>query len=436
MQALLSYDQSPPIAAPFRFFLTAPLFGVLAGILLTWQGPELLASRWTPGALALTHLITVGFMLQVMLGALVQILPVVAGANLPKPSLVSAVVHLAMSFGALFLAVAFLRFDPYWFGAATVFLGAGTTVFIAAAAQALLGVPSTSPTISGLKLSLVGLGVTVTLGVLMSLAISGSIELPLLQVADIHLGWGFVGWGLVLLAAVAYVVVPMFQLTPDYSRRFGRGFLVFALVVVTLWSVVAWFWPGMAAELAGIPVIGVSVVFAVATLRLQTKSKRPRFDATQHLWRGAMLSTLVAAGVWGAAMTISEVGEWPGWPLMMGVLVLFGGFMSVITGMLYKIVPFLIWLHLQNLGSGKMMAPNMKKIIDERAMTRQMGMHFLACLLLALAVLWPEWLAYPAGVVLVVAQATLGWNLRAAMRVYAMHRQKLADASREMPARS
>ena len=436
MQALLSYDQSPPIAAPFRFFLTAPVFGVLGGMLLTWQGPELLASRWTPGTLALTHLITVGFMLQVMLGALVQILPVVAGANLARPLLVSAVVHLAMSFGALFLAVAFLRFDPYWFGAASIFLGAGTIVFITAAAHALLGVPSASPTISGLKLSFAGLGVTVALGVLMSLAIGGSIELPLLQVADIHLGWGFVGWGLVLLAAVAYVVVPMFQLTPDYPRRFGRGFLVFALIVVTLWSVVEWFWPGPAAELAGIPVLAAPVAFAFATLRLQTKSKRPRFDATQHLWRGAMFSALVAASVWGAAMTIPEVGEWPGWPLMMGVLVLFGGFVSVITGMLYKIVPFLIWLHLQNLGSGKMMAPNMKKIIEERAMTRQMWLHFLACLLLVLAVLWPQWLAYPAGVALIVAQATLGWNLRAAMRVYALHRQNLADASGRMPARS
>ena len=83
-----------------------------------------------------------------------------------------------------------------------------------------------------------------------------------------------------------------------------------------------------------------------------------------------------------------------------------------------------------------MMAPNMKKIIEERAMTRQMWLHFLACLLLVLAVLWPQWLAYPAGVALIVAQATLGWNLRAAMRVYALHRQKLANASGRMPARS
>ena len=73
MQLLPSYDQSPPIGAPFRFFLSAPLFGILAGMLILWSGDEVFVSRWTSAALAVTHLITVGFMLQVMLGALLQI---------------------------------------------------------------------------------------------------------------------------------------------------------------------------------------------------------------------------------------------------------------------------------------------------------------------------------------------------------------------------
>ena len=72
MQALLSYDQSPPLAAPFRFFLTAPLCGALAGILLIVYGGDALIMRWTPAALALTHAVTAGFMLQAMLGELEQ----------------------------------------------------------------------------------------------------------------------------------------------------------------------------------------------------------------------------------------------------------------------------------------------------------------------------------------------------------------------------
>ena len=81
MQALLSFEQAPPLNAPLRFFLTAPLFGVIAGLLLLLEGEGVLLSRWSPSALALTHLLTLGFMLQIMIGALIQVLPVVSGEN-------------------------------------------------------------------------------------------------------------------------------------------------------------------------------------------------------------------------------------------------------------------------------------------------------------------------------------------------------------------
>ncbi|MCE9569169.1 MAG: hypothetical protein K8R10_04030 [Rhodocyclales bacterium] len=85
MHANLSFDQAPPISVPYRFFVAAPWFGVLAGILLTWSGADALASRWTPEALALTHLIALGFMLQAMCGALFQFIAVAVGGNVWRP---------------------------------------------------------------------------------------------------------------------------------------------------------------------------------------------------------------------------------------------------------------------------------------------------------------------------------------------------------------
>ena len=66
MQPALSFEQAPPISVPYRFFLTAPVFGAVAGLVLAWFGPVALQSRWSPGALAMTHLIVVDFMLQAM----------------------------------------------------------------------------------------------------------------------------------------------------------------------------------------------------------------------------------------------------------------------------------------------------------------------------------------------------------------------------------
>lgn len=147
MQPLIpSYDQSPPIAVPFRFFLAAPVFGILAGLLVLWRGEEVFLSRWTPAALALTHLLTVGFMLQAMLGALLQILPVLLGVSIARSNGLSRVVFVLTVSGALFLAAAFLDFTPWQFIVATLLLGSGIALFLGAAGWALYGVPSDNPT--------------------------------------------------------------------------------------------------------------------------------------------------------------------------------------------------------------------------------------------------------------------------------------------------
>lgn len=428
MQALLSFDRAPPFGAPLRFFLTAPVFAVLAGLLLLWSGPDLFASRWTPEALALTHLITAGFMLQTMLGALFQLLPVVAGANMARPLLVARLVHGALTVGTLLLVAGFLTYEPLAFRLAVLFLGAGATLFIAAAGHALHGIPTTSPTIRGLRLALVGLAVTVAFGLLLAASLGWSLALPLAQLTDIHLGWGFVAWGCALLAAVGYVVVPMFQLTPSYPGWFGRHFASLVLGVAALWTVAdlaGWTLPSAA---LGAAVVLCAAAFAIVTLSIQWRSKRAKLDPTQVYWRVAMFSALAACALWLAASAIPALAGWQGWPLLFAALLLLGGFMSVIVGMLYKIVPFLVWLHLQNLGRGRVLAPNMKKVLAEAHMRKQMYAHFAAVALFLGAVVWPQGLAYPAGAALVLANGWLVRNLLSALGVYRRHLVQIAAA--------
>ena len=430
MQALLSFDQAPPFAAPFRFFVTAPLFAILAGILLLWSGPELFASRWTPSALALTHLVTAGFMMQAMLGAMLQILPVAVGANIVKPLRVASIVHAAISVGALLLAAAFLSYNALAFAFAAASLGLGVFVFIGAAAHALHRVPTITPTIRGIKLALLGLGVTVSLGMLLAVAQGSALgEVlggSLMPLVDIHLTWGWMAWGGVLLAAVAYVVVPMFQLTPAYPDWFGQAYSGALLSSVALWTVLYLAGWNTLSALFGSALAGLAALFSIITLNIQRRSKRAKFDATQHYWRIAMLSALAACALWFTARIFPLIGEWQAWPLLLGVLLLFGTFMSVIVGMLYKIVPFLVWLHLQNLGHGRLSAPNMKKVLSEPQMVRQMIVHFAAVTMLVLAVFWPAWFVYPAGLALVIANAWLLRNLLSAAGVYRRHRAKIA----------
>ena len=252
-----------------------------------------------------------------------------------------------------------------------------------------------------------------------------ALPVPLPTVVNLHAGWGWMGWAAVLLAAASWVVVPMFQITPAYPGGFERRFSYVALTMAGAWSVVEYLELGVARFILGVAVVAVIASFAAITLQLQRASKRARFDANQHCWRIAMLCALAACAVWLLAMLLPAFGEWMGWPLLCGVLLLFGGFMTVIVGMLYKIVPFLIWLHLQNAGARRVIAPNMKKIIAEQAMDRQVRAHFAACALALAAVFWPGWFVYPAGVALMLANGWLLRNLLSAVAVYRAHQIKI-----------
>ena len=141
-----------------------------------------------------------------------------------------------------------------------------------------------------------------------------------------------------------------------------------------------------------------------------------------------MASGLLACGVWLAAHVNVEINAWQGWPLLFGSLLLFGGFSSVSTGMLYKIVPFLVWLHLQSLGGGRVLAPNMKKVLPQKRIDRQFQAHLVSCALLLLAVFWPVWFVYPAGVALIIANGALLRNLLYATGIYRAHLTTIESA--------
>ena len=418
MQAVMAFENAPPFAAPLRFFLTAPLFGVLAGLLVVLEGPDLFASRWMGGTLAATHLITIGFMLQVMLGAMIQIMPVVAGANLRQPLQVARVVHVGLSAGGLLLAGGFYFGWPVGLSVAATVLCLTVLIFLGASLDALRGVPSTSPTIRGLKLALVGLFGVVGLGGAMALALANGWAWSLPALVDLHVGWGLGGWAGILLAAMAYVVVPMFQLTPGYPARPSWWFPVIMLVLLLLWSgavVVDQQWLvrlcQFFAALAGI-------AFAVLTLRLQQKRRRARPDATYRYWQLGLVVSIFALFLQLTVAIWPPAADLPGWTLFFGIALVTGGFLPFIIGMLYKIVPFLGWLHLQECGKARVPAPPMNKLLPDSDAQRQFKAYAVSLLLLLLAVLLPSWLARAAGLGFALANGWLWWNLLGAFRRY------------------
>ncbi len=403
----LAYEDTPPISAPLRFFLTAPLFGVAAGLVLLFDA-GVLSSRWTPGALAVVHLMAAGFMLQVMLGALLQILPVVAGASIPAPLRVAGFTHVLVAAGAASLAWGLGRGSPGAIVTGALLLLGGLALFLAAAMLGLRHAPAavgSSRSPRDLRLALVGLGITATLGLLLALALGRgfALPLPLPTLVDLHAGWGWMGWAAVLLAGTSWVVVPMFQITPAYPARFTASWAPAVLTMLVLWSAAMAASIDAGVALAAVVLLGLAAAFAGVTLNLQSRSRRSRPDAPFATFRQAMLAAIGGLVVLLASLAFDADYI----PVLAGVLILHGAFGGAISAMLYKIVPFLSWLHLSQKG---IKAPNMKKLLPDGPVRAQLRLRTLTLATLIAAVFVAP-AGQAAGLLMVIEFAWLLANL-------------------------
>jgi hypothetical protein len=177
--------------------------------------------------------------------------------------------------------------------------------------------------------------------------------------------------------------------------------------------------PPLAAPLIEAGLAACVLLFALATLHLQARRRRKLPDVTLDFWRLGMASLIACTLVWLAAQFRPALADSAIYPLLLGVLFIGGFAVSVVSGMLYKIVPFLAWFHLQaQLQARAGSIPTMKDMIAERSMRWQFRLHLAACALLAGAALRPP-LAVAAGGVLALSALLLGINLLSAVRRFA-----------------
>ncbi len=415
----LSLDQAPPLSAPLRFFLTAPLFGMAAAVLMAISGPDIFISRWSPQMLALTHLITLGFISMAMLGAVQQLLPVLAGSPIARPVLIGAALHLLLTIGAALLAAGFLHDNEPALIAALLALAVCMGLFLVVTMHCLFTAKAESDSVAAMRLSATSLAVAVVAGVCIVL---GRMTDPLVPahaaLTDIHPVWALSGWVGLMFIGVGYKVAPMFQLTPGYPKPVTAWLVRAIFGLLLLYSGVRLIRPGFASWL--LPALPACfVVFAIVTLSLQGRRRRRIPDVTLDFWRLGMFSILAVAALWAVQLSPSPVPAALDVELVIGIVILIGVVVSLITGMLYKIIPFLLWFHLQSRLDEYVKLPSMKEMLPDKPARRQLHVHMISLAMLIMAAALPSgWTLYPAALLFAASCLMLLLNIVAACRLY------------------
>lgn len=430
MQRALGFDHSPALSVPLRFFLNIPAFVLLAGALVLWAGPAAFVSRWSPATLALTHLFTLGILGSAMIGAMMQILPVACNIGFPFARHTSRCVHVLLVSGTCALAAGFLGMRPAWLAAAATLLALGIAAIIAMAATGLWvhrrqAYKGAREILVAVRLALLCLAVTACLGVALAGALAQGTALPALT--DLHAAWGLAGWAGLLLIGISFQLIPIFQVTEIYPKPLTRWLVLAILGALVAWTALSLSdsLPAIVREAIELWLVGAYGLYAMTTFHLLWTRKRPKAEPTTLFWRLAMLCLLACAPVWLWLTSRHDAAA----TLLLGSLIIVGVLWSAVNGMLYKIVPFLLWKHAQD----AMVVPDhdpaqaraylrvMPKIaayVPESRANGQFIVHAMAIIAWMGACIAPGWLAHAAGGLLLASGIWLAANMIAALRIY------------------
>lgn len=402
----LSLDQAPPISVPFRFFLTAPIFAIVIGALIIFNDSYLLINRYSDISIAIIHLFTLGILSMIIIGAMQQMMPVLAGAVIKKPILFANIVHTSLTLGTIFFVLYFMYKTKILLIIASILLAIAFLIFFFMAIKLLFKVKFLTSTVVAMRIfTVLGL-ITILFGLYLAIAhISDNISASHYSFVSLHILFGMFGFSVLLIMGVAFQVIPMFYVARDFPKFVQNKIpflLTFLLFVYSTFEFL----------FIDLSIIRFSLLFIVGLfgyygIHSLNNRKRPIFDVTLLYWKLSLYSLLISLFIWTFLNDVDYL-----------LAIIFGlGFIySLLQGMVYKIIPFLCWFHLTS--KGYFTVPTMRELIVEDNIRLQFYIFSSSLLFFILAFYLSVIFLYLAGGLFIVSNILFLINIVKAIKKY------------------
>jgi hypothetical protein len=353
-----------PLSIPLPFLLTGACAAALFSLLAPFILPLAIQAPGFPHVLALVHLVTLGWLTMTIMGASLQLVPVIVVAPLRATAL------LRWQYPVYLAGVVCLISGFWWWQTWLLILGGTLVVLAVAHYVTILGITfartTTRPlSVAYLTASLVYLCLVVSLGLTLAWNfVAGFLNAPLENVLLTHVTLGIVGWLSCTLIGVSYTLGRLFTLAHSHDDRWGKliwWILNGGIVVLACGTIFAWLpliWAGSAL------LIIAAGLFAADFWRMLRARQRKKLEVTQYHGMAAVVYFLFVI-IGGAILLLS------GWATSavftaLGLAALVGWLGQSTIGYLYKIVPFLVWSERYGPLVGKQKVPLMRDLVHER----------------------------------------------------------------------
>ena len=149
------------------------------------------------------------------------------------------------------------------------------------------------------------------------------------------------------------------------------------------------------------------------------KRKRPISDVTVWYWRNASIFLTLGSFLWVFDEFFKH--EY----ISMVAIIIGGGFiLSILTGMLYKIIPFLVWFHLNAMGY--MSIPTITEMINIK-LAKMQFVFFILALLGFIFSFYFEAILKISAISFILSMALLQYNIIAPVLIYIKTKKRKPD---------
>lgn len=410
----LELQGAPAVGLPLRFLGTGLLALAVLPVLLCMR-PEILSTyHYNQYVVAATHLTVLGWLGSVVFGALYQLVPVVLETRLYSERLARwhFLCHLIGFAGMVWM---FWEWNLKQVGHFGSVLALGVALGIYNLLRTLGRAPRRSWITFAVASALFWLGATLTVGLGIAAAkctyesaarLSPASPLGALVHAleatatylkrfdqmglmHAHAHLGVVGAYVVLLLGVSCKLVPMFALSPaPHAGRVWASLLLLNLAGFgSFFTILHRSDAKLIFTLLGVAGLGL---YGWELFRLLRQRRRPvldvplRYFLTGLVWLGATCGLAVFLSWPGLTLT-PRVGQVEN---LYGVWALLGALSFCLLGMLYKILPFLVWYRRYGPWIGRQRVPALHELYGSGLLRAAYGLHGLALLVLSAATWW------------------------------------------------
>lgn len=395
---------APSVTLPLRFMLTG-LASLFIGVSWLIARPAMLATyHYNQYVIAVTHLFVLGFLCSVVMGAIYQLVPVALETKLYSERLAKwqFAFHVIGFIGMVWMFRGWNMKQVGHFGSV---LTVGVGLFVYNIARTLGRVPKWNVTAFAVAAALAWISTAVLAGLTIATAKcvyesdSGLATAPgvksvvgglsalasfmsrfdAISAMHAHAHLGIIGFFLLLIVGVSYKLIPMFTLSEMTCRRRAAWSVALlnlglAGAFVTILRRTAWK-PAFA-----LVIIGGLVLYGMEMRAILRARKRGPLDwgLTSFLTAIALLAPLSGLGL---VLSLPGLAPTPFMGQMenvYGFVMLLGVVAFAIVGMLYKIVPFLVWYHCYSKQIGRVKVPALAEMYSPRLQALGFWTYLLA----------------------------------------------------------